>query len=76
MRKWDYFLVENSFIVRMDVQKSYAERLLPDGSWVEYPDLPDVTMNGRWIKTKAEALKLAKKIVREEKTIKKTRKRI
>jgi hypothetical protein len=44
-----YFLVESAFIVRVPPDYNSAERLFRDGSWKDYPDLQDVSENGRHI---------------------------
>ncbi len=31
----DYYLVENTYVARFDPQTQTAERLMPDGTWVE-----------------------------------------
>jgi hypothetical protein len=53
-------MVEYAFVVRVNPAMTEAERLLPDGSWVEYDDLWDVTTNGRYIDTEEEALRHAR----------------
>lgn len=60
--EWQYYLVENAFVVRADLQNARAERLMRDGSWTDYPDLADVSNNGRWLKNEAEALAVAQKV--------------
>jgi len=65
MSDYDYYMVEYSFIVR--VLKKYrvmAERLTPEGEWVPYHDLYDITMNGKWLRGgEAEAMATHKELL-------------
>ncbi len=62
MARYFYTLVENTYVVRQSLSKDGAEQLTPEGEWIDYPDLRDVTMNGRPIASEAEALEMAKEI--------------
>ena len=53
---WKYYIVENAFIVRADLKEMFAERLLRNGSWVEFPDLTDISYNGRQLASEAIAM--------------------
>ena len=53
---WKYYIVENAFIVRADLKEMHAERLLRNGSWVEFPDLMDISYNGRQLASEAIAM--------------------
>lgn len=62
MARYEYYVVESSFVVRMGGGRT--ERLTADGSWVDYPDTWDVITNGRKVKGgEAEALAAAKAIL-------------
>jgi hypothetical protein len=60
MIDWKYYMVENCIIVRADLKEMYAERLMRDGRWVNFPDLTDITYNGRQVAGEAEAMADAK----------------
>jgi tetratricopeptide (TPR) repeat protein len=62
MARYFYTLVENTHVVRQSLSKDGAERLTPEGEWIDYPSLWDVTMNGRSIASEEEALETAKEI--------------
>jgi len=58
MAKYEYFLVEGTYLVRLGTRS--AEYLKPDGSWRDYADRWDVITNGRLIGTdEAAALREA-----------------
>jgi hypothetical protein len=48
MTDWTYYIVENCFIVRLDLKTSRAEKLPRNGEWENYSDLRDITYNGRF----------------------------
>jgi hypothetical protein len=52
---WKYYIVENAFVVRADLKEMRAERLMRDGSWVDFPSLSDITYNGRQLAGADEA---------------------
>jgi len=58
-----YYLVESSFVVRVTPDGVEAQRRMPDGRWVDYPDLWDVWTNGRYIDTEEEAMQTAEWLV-------------
>ena len=60
--QWCWYVVEHSFVVRYDPATMRAERLLRDGSWVEFRDLADITMNGRQLQSETAAMGLAAKL--------------
>ena len=66
MVRYYYSLVENTYVVRQSRSKDGAEYLTPEGEWVDYRDLWDVTMNGRSVASEEEALETAKKIFEED----------
>ena len=47
--KFHYYVVEYSFIARIDRDTHGVERLLADGSWEHYDDSWDVLTNGRFL---------------------------
>ncbi|MBN2493938.1 MAG: hypothetical protein JXR96_05040 [Deltaproteobacteria bacterium] len=57
-----YYLVEYAFVVRVNQEMTEAQRLLADGSWVDYPDLWDVATNGKAIDTQKQALETARQL--------------
>ena len=61
MARYYYTMVEGTYVVRQSLSKDGAERLTPEGEWIDYPDLWDVIMNGRPIASEEEALERAKK---------------
>lgn len=60
MAKYEYYVVESSFVAR--VGPGTAERLMRDGSWVDYPDRWDVLTNGRLLEDEEKALAKAKQL--------------
>jgi hypothetical protein len=60
--EWQYYVVENAFVVRADLKQARAERLMRNGSWVDYPDVADVSYNGRYLDGEAKALATARKL--------------
>ena len=62
MSDWQYYVVENCFVVRTELGAGRAERLMRDGSWIDYPDTYDVATNGRWLKDEARAKEVAQKL--------------
>ena len=62
MTKYNFYVVENSFVARVNQKTKKAERLMPDRKWENYPDVWDVCTNGRSVKNEQEALKEAKEI--------------
>ena len=47
--KYDYYIVESSFIARYDREIKKAERLSPENQWAPYSDLWDIFTNGRFL---------------------------
>ena len=63
MTRYYYTLVESTYVVRQSRSKHGAERLTPEGEWINYPNyMWDVIMNGRPIASEEEAMETAKKI--------------
>ncbi len=62
MVEWRYYVVEHAFVVRADLKKCHAERLMRDGRWVKYRDLADITCNGRQMKGEEEAMEAARSL--------------
>jgi hypothetical protein len=60
MSEYDYYIVESSFVVR--IGPGTTERLMPDGSWEDYPDRWDVLSHGRLLENEAQALVKAKQL--------------
>jgi hypothetical protein len=56
--RYNYYVVENSFIARIDQKTSFLqpERLTEDGQWVAYDDVWDVCTNGRYVESEEAAL--------------------
>lgn len=59
MAGYHYCLVENTYVVRQRRGRDGAEYLTPEGDWLDYLDLWDVTMNGRPLADEAAALATA-----------------
>lgn len=59
---WAFHVVEHAFVVRQDRKTHLAERLMRDGRWVPFRDLPDIIQNGRAVPSEAEALALAERL--------------
>lgn len=59
---WKYYLVENSCIVRADLTEMIAERLHRNGDWVNFPDLTEITYNGRQLASEPVALAEAREL--------------
>ena len=57
MEEYTYYLVENTFVAR--IAKGTTERLMPDGTWVDYADRWDVFTNGRRLEDEAHAMEKA-----------------
>ena len=60
MVKYDYFVVESSFVAR--VGPGTTERLTRDGTWEDYPDRWDVVTNGRLLESEEQALAKAQQL--------------
>jgi hypothetical protein len=52
---WKYYVVDNAFVVRTDLRAMRAERLTRDGRWTDFPQLADITYNGRQLADAREA---------------------
>ncbi len=52
---YDYYLVENTYVARFDPQTQVAERLMPDGTWVETMRTREV-FDGQPLKDETDAL--------------------
>jgi len=59
---WKYYLIENAFVVRADLKEMRAERLLRNGSWVDFPSIADITYNGRQLKSAEQAQQEAQEL--------------
>ena len=60
MVEYEYYVVESSFVVR--VGPGTTERLLRDGSWVDYPERWEVLSGGRQLENEDKALAKAKQL--------------
>lgn len=54
--QYNYYVVENSFVARVDNESKRAERLMDEGRWLAYDDVWDVCTNGRYVASQEEAL--------------------
>lgn len=54
--QYNYYVVENSFVARIDNESQRAQCLMDDGRWLAYNDVWDVCTNGRWVASEEEAL--------------------
>jgi len=51
-----FYVVEGSYVVKVDPDAGTVERRMEDGSWQPYPHLDDVALNGRVVdEAEAEA---------------------
>ena len=55
---YDYYLVENTYVARYDPQTLRAERLMPDGTWVESIWTREI-FDGRPLRDERDALDTA-----------------
>ncbi len=60
MAEYEYYVVESSFVVR--VGRGTTERLIRDGSWVDYPDRWEVLSGGRQLEDEEKALAKANQL--------------
>lgn len=62
--EYAYYVVESSFVVRAGTDGT-TERLLADGSWIDYPDRWDVFTNGRLLESEEKAMAKARQLFSE-----------
>ncbi len=58
MPRYDYYLVENTYVARYDRETGRAEQLLPDGTWEHSPRTREI-FNGRPLEGEQDALDTA-----------------
>jgi hypothetical protein len=63
---YDYYLVENTYVARYDPQTHRAERLMPNGSWVESMRTGEI-FNGRPLRDERDALDTAAFLIERNK---------
>ena len=51
-----YYIVEHSFIARVDPTTYLGERLEADGTWTPYHDTWDISTNGRQLRDEDAAM--------------------
>ncbi|MBU0481658.1 MAG: hypothetical protein KKG47_11215 [Proteobacteria bacterium] len=60
MTKYEYYVVESSFVARVGL--GTTERLMPDGSWEDYPDRWEVLTSGRLLESEEQASAKARQL--------------
>jgi len=58
MPRYDYYLIENTYVGRFDRQTLRTEQLMPDGTWVESMRSTEIC-NGRPLEDEKDALDTA-----------------
>ena len=66
MPRYDYYLVENTYVARFDPQTCEAEQLMPDGTWVHSTRTHEIC-NGRPLEDERDALDTAAFLVARNK---------
>lgn len=56
--RYDYYLIENTYVARYDRETGQAERLMPDGTWVGSMRTREI-FNGRPLEDEQDALDTA-----------------
>jgi len=63
---YDYYLVENTYVARFNPQTLVAERLMPDGTWVETMRTREV-FDGQPLRNERDALNTAAFLIKRNK---------
>jgi hypothetical protein len=66
MPKYDYYLVENTYVARFDSEALEAEQLMPDGTWVLSIWTHEIC-TGRPLKDEKDALRTAAFLIERDK---------
>ena len=64
--RYDYYLVENTYVARFDPESGRAEQLMPDGSWVESMRTREI-FDGRPLEDENDALETAAFLIERNK---------
>jgi hypothetical protein len=64
--RYDYYLVENTYVARYDRDSRRAERLMPDGSWVCSMATREI-FDGRPLEDERDALETGAYLVARDK---------
>jgi len=64
--RYDYYLIENTYVARYDREASRVERLMPDGRWVGSMRTREI-LNGRPLEGEKEALDTASFLIARNK---------
>ena len=65
MSDYQYYLYSSFLVAR--VGKGTTERLMPDGTWVDYPYRWEVLTEGRKLENEKKALEIAEELFEQEK---------
>jgi hypothetical protein len=66
MPKYDYYLIENTYVARFDSEALEAEQLMPDGTWILSIRTTEIC-NGRPLKDEKHALDMAAFLIERDK---------
>ena len=58
MPKYDYYLIENTYVARYDRETGQAEHLMPNGTWIRSLKRCEI-LNGRPLEDEKDALETA-----------------
>ena len=64
--RYDYYLIENTYVARFDPETGRAERLMPDGTWVRSMRTQEI-LNGRPLEDEKDALDTASFLIERNK---------
>ena len=64
--RYDYYLVENTYVGRFDRETLDTEQLMPDGTWVESIRSGEIC-NGRPLRDEQDALETAAFLIERDK---------
>ncbi len=64
--RYDYYLIENTYVARYDRESGRTERLMPDGTWVRSMKTREI-LNGRPLEGEKDALDTASFLVARNK---------
>ena len=64
--RYDYYLIENTYVARFDPETGRAERLMPDGMWVHSMRTREI-LDGRPLEGEKDALDTASFLIARNK---------
>ncbi len=64
--RYDYYLIENTYVARYDRETGHTERLMPNGTWERSMRTREI-LNGRPLEDEKEALDTVSFLIRRNK---------